>query len=116
MELDMILSPSIKRRRIDGRVEMAQRDIYIQEFQQGLLHVLLGTESAIGHGIDLWQANVLLFMEPNFSADEQRQTTNRLTRLGSKNQNQTIVTLSFDQTLEQKLFEANFSLVPHTEE
>ncbi len=108
IELDMLLPTYIKRNRIDSSTKLDKRDHYVQMLQQGEIQILLATTNAIAHGLNLGKTNLLIMFEPNYVANAQKQTGGRLTRLDCENPNQLILNLMFENSIEDRLYNANF--------
>jgi len=108
IELDMLLPPHVKRHRIDATTKLEKRYDYVQMLQQGKIQVLLACTNAIAHGLNLGKTNLLILFEPNYLANAQKQTSGRLTRLDCENPNQLILNLMFENSIEDRLYNANF--------
>lgn len=71
---------------LNGDVSPRQRDLIIQAFKHGPdPHVLLCHPKVMAHGLNLTEADTLIFYAPIYSNDESQQVTERFNRAGQKN-------------------------------
>lgn len=71
---------------LNGDVPVGQRNAIIRDFKERPdPHVLLCHPAVMAHGLNLVEADVLVFYAPIYSNDEYRQVVERINRTGQKN-------------------------------
>jgi SNF2 family DNA or RNA helicase len=87
---------------IAGDTPQWERDLFIQKFQKGELKYMLLTMQAGGVGITLTAADTILFLQRSWSMIENKQTEDRVHRIGSeKHESVTIIDLVTEGTVEE---------------
>lgn len=87
---------------IAGDTPQWERDLFIQKFQKGELQYMLLTMQAGGVGITLTAADTILFLQRSWSMIENKQTEDRVHRIGSeKHESVTIIDLVTEGTVEE---------------
>ena len=67
--------------RVDGSTTKMERQMAIDQFQEGSIKVFLGTRAAI-EGINLYTARHLIFLERYFTPSHEEQAEDRIRRIG----------------------------------
>lgn len=75
---------------LTGDTPSDKRDELIEKFQSGYYRVFAGTIKAGGEGITLTAADTVIFIDRDWSPSKNRQTEDRLHRIGQKNAVQVI--------------------------
>jgi SNF2 family DNA or RNA helicase len=71
---------------LNGDVPVRERDRIINEFKlQDDPHILLCHPKVMAHGLNLTEADMLIFYAPIYSNDEYQQVNERFNRAGQKN-------------------------------
>lgn len=70
--------------KFDGRDEMTDKDLSVNEFQDGNARVFIGSINAAGHGITLSAASHIIFAEMVFTPGIMTQCEDRAHRIGQK--------------------------------
>lgn len=76
---------------IDGSVPEPQRDAAIDNFQHGLIDVLVATIKTAGEAITLTNAGLLVYLEDTWSLLDKTQSRGRVRRIGSETSVPTLV-------------------------
>lgn len=91
---------------IAGNISQAERDLYITQFQKGEIQVMLLTMQAGGVGITLTAADTILFLQRSWSMVENKQTVDRVHRIGSEiHQQIEVIDLVCEGTIEESQIE-----------
>lgn len=87
--------------KITGDVPQWERDLFVQQFQEGKLRVMLLTMQAGGVGITLTAADTMLRLQCSWSMVDNTQVVDRIHRIGSeKHQQVTIIDVVTAGTIE----------------
>jgi len=88
---------------IDG--DTKNRDEVIDDFQSKKLQVCIGQVQAGGLGINLWAASTAVYYERSFSLEENKQSEDRIHRIGQRN-TCTYIDLCYKGTVDGQVLEA----------
>ena len=91
-----LTSKKIEVGRYTGTVPQAERDLYVERFQQGDLRVLAGTIAAGGESITLHRASTVVFLDRHWSPAKNVQAEDRLHRVGQREAVQVIDIIAKD--------------------
>jgi SNF2 family DNA or RNA helicase len=89
---------------VHGNVSTIQREKNVQDFQDGKLKTMLLTVGAGGEGITLHRAAVIVFLQRSWSLVQNKQTEDRIHRIGQEREVQ-IIDLVASDTIEEKVLE-----------
>jgi SNF2 family DNA or RNA helicase len=67
---------------VDGSVEQAQRDLYVDDFQAGRIDLLVGTLATLAEGVTLTRSSTCIFVERSWRPSKNEQAMRRLHRIG----------------------------------
>lgn len=87
---------------ITGKTAQWDREAQLKNFQEGKLRVMLFTIKAGGVGLTMTAADTIIFLQRSWSMVENRQTEDRVHRIGSERHNSvTIIDIIAEETVEE---------------
>lgn len=92
--------------KITGPVATKEREVAVENFQNGDVRVMLATVGAGGEGITLTAADTAIFLQRPWSQVLNKQAEDRLHRIGQESENVTYIDLVTVDTVEDRVFEA----------
>ncbi len=90
--------------RITGETKDSDRQRIVEQFQDGIYKILIGTSGAMGTGLTLTAGTVEIFMDEPWNMALKEQAVDRCHRIGQK-QNLTVYTLMCKDTIDQRIHE-----------
>ena len=89
---------------VTGQTKDDVRQTNIDEFQNGRSKVMIGTIGALGTGVNLYAASIVIFMDEPWTYANKAQAEDRCHRIG-QTQNVTIYTIMCHDTIDTKVHE-----------
>lgn len=90
--------------RITGETKDSDRQRIVEQFQDGIYKILIGTAGAMGTGLTLTAGSVEIFMDEPWNMALKEQCVDRCHRIG-QNSNLTIYTLMCKDTIDERIHE-----------
>lgn len=90
---------------VTGDVTGQDRDYEIRDFQSGRSRVLLGTTGALSEGVNLTNAQYMVFLQRSWSMVENNQAEDRNNRIGQESDNITIIDIVSEDTIDERIHE-----------
>ena len=89
---------------IDGTVPVADRNTYVEMFQQGQLQVLFAHPQSAGHGLTLTRGATTIWASPTYNAEWFQQFNRRVYRTSQTKRTETIL-IAAANTAEERVYE-----------
>jgi SNF2 family DNA or RNA helicase len=92
--------------KITGPIATKEREVAVENFQDGLVRIMFATVGAGGEGITLTAASTAVFLQRPWSLVQSKQAEDRLHRIGQDAENVLYIDLVTADTVEERVFEA----------